>query len=391
MPPAERVSFNSDWEGPWVTADHAYEVIARGVPEGRKIFSNSSEYVISQIRGARLYRNVSEFDDYQFHVKRRPGYETGDTLALVAPFLPAFGLDSRFVEKVANDNANFIPGALSALETMRNIGWKPNIISTSYEQYVYLTACKMAGVPMADIYCTKFPIDEYSSEITEDDKRMVRKKAAEIAKLPKLGITDTTRPEDVTLEAMKSIKFLDEFYWDQLPKTSFNRLVNEIKPIGGTRKYDALMKSVKADGCRLSESVTVGDSITDMVMLEKTRDAGGLAMSFNGNGYAVRNANVAVMSPHCMTPVVLTDVFARGGLEAVESIAKSWEPHNLHDLVVNGNLSMDVYKFFSETCSALDNGFPVVRWLDNDNLEPTIAESKIWRKSVRGTHVGSLG
>lgn len=382
---AKRASFNSDWEGPWVTADHALQVIAKGVPNGGNIFPKCSDYVI----GTRLFQNVSEFDDYQFHVRRRPGYETGDTLALVAPFLPAFGLDNEFVKEVARNNANFISGAKPALKLMKGLGWKPNIISTSYEQYVHLTAGEMAGVPLEDIYCTKFPIDEYASEITKKDKKMVRKKAKEIAKLPPLGITDTTRLEDITPETMKSIRFLDNFYWEQLPKTSFARLMSEIKPVGGTRKYDALVKSVEADGRRLPECMTVGDSITDIVMLEKTRAAGGLAVSFNGNGYAVRNANVAVMSLHCMTTVVLADVFDRGGLPAVESVTKSWSSHTLRNLKLHGGLDADLYSYF---LAASTEGIPpVVRWLDSDNLESTIAESKTWRQNVRGRHVSSLG
>ena len=401
MSSAERVSFNSDWEGPWVTADHAYEVIAQGVPDGSKIFSNSSGYVIShtqgvvgQMYGAKLYRNVSEFDDYLYYVSEKPDYQTGDTLKLVAPFLLAHGLDNRFVEKVARDNANFISRAIPALKIMRDLGWKPNIISTSYEQYVHLTAGEMAGVPLEDIYCTRFPIDGYAKEITEEDKRMVMEAGKKIANLPSLGITDTTRSEDITPEAMTSIRFLDDFYWEKLPKTSFARLMSEIKPVGGTRKYEALMKSVESDGCRLPECMTVGDSITDIVMLEKTRAAGGLAVSFNGNGYAVRNANVAVMSPHCMTTVVLADIFRRGGLPAVESAAKSWSQHTLHDLELHGGLDTELYLTFvvaSTGCNSMKDEFPVVRWLNSENLESTIAESKVWRENIRDRKVGSLG
>jgi len=295
------------------------------------------------------------------------------------------------VRKVAREDANFIPGARETLGLMRASGWRPKIISTSYEQYVHLTAGELAGIPVCDLYCTRFPIDDYAAEITEDDKRMVREMAVEIAKLPRLNVTDSTKPGDLTAQDLATIKFLDTFYWDTLPKTSFARLVREIKPIGGRRKYEAVLKSLEVDGRRLSESVTVGDSITDEYMLDRARYAGGLAVSFNGNGYAVRKSNVAVMSPDCVVTAILADVFARGGLPAVEGLARNWGAHDLHWLVEREGLSKKFYDAFKETFSVPGVEQPVVCWLTSDNLEPTIAESKIWRKRVRGTHVGSLG
>jgi energy-converting hydrogenase A subunit R len=58
--------------------------------------------------------------------------------------------------------------------------------------------------------------------------------------------------------------------------------------------------------------VVVGDSITDFAMLGRVRDAGGIAIVFNGNEYAVPYANIAL----CGTDIGLlwefANAYARG-------------------------------------------------------------------------------
>ena len=44
----------------------------------------------------------------------------------------------------------------------------------------------------------------------------------------------------------------------------------------------------------LEDVMYVGDSITDVEAFKLVRDNGGLTVSFNGNSYAVKNAEVAV-------------------------------------------------------------------------------------------------
>ena len=70
---------NSDWEGPWVTADHAFDSMQRGI-EG----------------GDRLFQSISSYDDYLAYTMKKNDYEPGNTLALIAPFFIAFGLNDRF-------------------------------------------------------------------------------------------------------------------------------------------------------------------------------------------------------------------------------------------------------------------------------------------------------
>jgi len=358
---------NSDWEGPWVTADHAFDIMRQGIKHGDKLFSA-----------------ISAYDDYQAYVVKKKDYEPGNTLLLIAPFLIAFGLDDSFLVDKAKDNANFIKGSLKAIELLRD-HYTVNIISTSYQQYVHYTTF-LAGIPKENTYCTRFPIDEYASEISDVDKVLVREIADSILSMGPIEIESEDEPEENTIECIRQ---MNHFFWELLIKSGFSRVMQELKPVGGVRKFEAVARALEKEGLELDRSATIGDSITDWNMLNKTREAGGLALSFNGNEYAVSNCNVAVMSENCMVTALLVDVFERGGLEAVEALVSDWSWSGIKALNRQGAIEESIYNAFRQAFSG--SVFPQAVWVTQDNMEDTIEVSKRYRKSVRGTQIGVLG
>jgi len=364
----------SDWEGPWVIADHAFEVTKRGIPNGGKLFSI-----------------ISEYDDYLAYVKKKVGYEPGDTLALIAPFLIAHDLNSNFLIKVAKDNANFIDGALKAISIITEMGYPLRIISTSYCQYVYETA-SIAGISNVHVKCTYFDIDKYINKVNKNDKKFLRKKAQEIAKYPPLGISATVTEKELSETALEAIHALDNLFWEELPKTSFREVLDTVKPLGGFRKYQALLDFLKEEKKELQECEAIGDSITDWVMLMKTKEAGGLAISFNGNEYAIRNSNIAVISETCLITPIVIDVFRKKGLSAVEELARNWTYKRLKKAAMENWLDPLLFETLMHSISQKSKKtFPLAVWITDENLGEIIRRSMQMRKTVRGATVGSLG
>ena len=362
----------SDWEGPWVTADHAFEVTKRCVPNGDMLFAG-----------------ISEYDDYLSYVKKKEGYQPGDTLALIAPFLVAYDVNEKSLTTVAKENANFIKGSLEAIRMLGELGYSLKIVSTSYCQYVWHTT-NLAGIPKTNTKCTFFPIDEYSLNIEEKDKEFVKEKVNEITSLPKLGITASTTEKELPLDAMHTIKKLDRFFWEELPKTSYKQMLEEVKPIGGYRKFMALEEALAEEHKALHQSETIGDSITDWVMLKKTKDAGGLSISFNGNDYALKNSNVAIISNNCMVTPVIIDLFNRAGIESVEEVTSNWNYNILKEASAKGHLNLSLFMRFLDSIDDISR-LPRVAWITEDNIEATINDSKKMRNTLRGVAIGSLG
>jgi energy-converting hydrogenase A subunit R len=221
------------------------------------------------------------------------------------------------------------------------------------------------------------------------DKDLVREMARTIISMPPLDI-DTNAGQDVLNgNTVRSIGQMDSFFWDILPCTGFCSVLDEIKPVGGTRKYDAVISALDKEGLDLKQSATIGDSITDWKMLNLTRDAGGLALSFNGNEYAVSNCNVAVMSGDCMVTALLVDVFEREGLGAVEALVSDWGWPSIKEIYRRGAVDDSIYNAFRHAFTGSD--FPHAVWVTKDNLDETVEVSKRYRSSVRGTQIGALG
>lgn len=363
----------SDWEGPWVIADHAFEIIKRGVPNGEKLFARLSEY-----------------DDYLAYIQKREDYEPGDTLSLIVPFLVAYGLTSDFLVDVAGDNANFLPGSKEAINVLKRFKYPLRIVSTSYCQYVHYTA-GIVGIPPQHIRCTLLAIDRYFRRVKERDKTYIKKKVESIVNQPILGISASSKKEDLSSEAVQAINDLDRFFWKELPETSFKEVMDEVRPLGGRRKLDALKEFLQKERANLRACVTVGDSITDWVMLREAKNEGGLAVSFNGNDYAVSNANLAIISYTPMIMPLIVDLFSRNGISAIEAIANSWSPMALRDSVRKGRINSSIFEEFARFVGPEKNNFPSVVWITKDNLSKTIRESKEFRKLVRGVAIGSLG
>ena len=128
----------------------------------------------------------------------------------------------------------------------------------------------------------------------------------------------------------------------------------------------------------------VGDSITDVEAFKLVRANGGLSVSFNGNSYAVKSAEVAVLSESNLVTAVIADLFCKLGKEQTVNVLSSWNYEALRESGVDAAL----LKQFSSTNP---DGLPKVQIVTAQNMESLTKESSTFRKRVRGVAVGRLG
>ena len=74
--------------------------------------------------------------------------------------------------------------------------------------------------------------------------------------------------------------------------------MNKVKVRGGKRKELAVEEISRRTKVPISEMIALGDSITDINMLQRLKDEGGIAVSFNGNRFTAERATVAVTTPN---------------------------------------------------------------------------------------------
>jgi energy-converting hydrogenase A subunit R len=279
-----------DLEGPLSPQDNAYEVMKRIGKEGAQIFEL-----------------ISRYDDL-IALEGREGYEPGDTLALIVPFLLLHGITEEEITKVS-ERAKIVEGAEYLFDTLRAEHWDTYIISTSYEQHAYRVGRKL-GIPERNIICTALDLE--SRDLDERVFSLIKNAEEEIVEL-------YSRIDEPGL----IVNRLDEFFFRQLP--SYGYSVFETRVIGGERKAEAVRAIAKEKGVALSEVIAVGDSITDYKMLSEVAAHGGIAVVFNGNEYAAPYANVGLASIDLRFLYLVCEAFAHGGKGEVMEMVTKWE------------------------------------------------------------------
>jgi len=288
-----------DLEGPLSPQDNAYEVM--------KLTGDD---------GARIFELISRYDDL-ISLQGRAGYEPGDTLALIVPFLLAHAITESDIRRVSA-RAKIVDGATTLFRQLQAGGWDIYIISTSYEQHAHHIG-RQLGVPEDHILCTSLNLDSLRFALPEAAFTLLNEAQDEL-----LGLsTDLEREETGQLT-----RRLDELFFQQLPALGFN--IFSTRVVGGERKAEAVRTIAAEKRIAVRDIIAVGDSITDYKMLNEVASRGGIAIVFNGNEYAVPYANVGLASVDIRFLSLICEAFAEQGKEAVMELVTSWERNREH-------------------------------------------------------------
>jgi energy-converting hydrogenase A subunit R len=281
-----------DLEGPLSPQDNAYELM--------KLFPN----------GDRVFEVISRYDDL-LTLEEREGYEPGDTLALIVPFLILHNISEDNITTLAA-KASFTGGATKLVSWLEYSGWKVFCITTTYEQYATYITQKL-GIFAHKVACTPFPLNKLRQALSEEELKLLKQAEEDI--LTMQPVKDDERIK----------QRLDDFFWKKLPATDLGMVIKEIKPMGGRRKVAALNRFADKYTQPLSKWVVVGDSITDFRMLQTVDEAGGVAIAFNANEYALPYSTISLASISVSDLTEVLQAWQKGQRKGVEKIVKEKE------------------------------------------------------------------
>ncbi len=281
-----------DLEGPLSPQDNAYELM--------KLFPN----------GDKIFEVISRYDDL-LTLEEREDYEPGDTLALIVPFLVLHNISENNITTLAH-KASFIGGAAELISSLELKSWKILCITTTYEQYAFYLTQKL-GIYAHNVACTTFPLDKLCTTLCKEESQLLQQTEADI--LTMHPATDDDRIK----------QSLDHFFWEKLPTTALGEAIKAVKPVGGRRKVAALNRFSEKYDQPLSRWVVVGDSITDFRILQEVDRAGGLAIAFNANEYALPYATMSLASTHISDLTEVLETWPTDKRSGVEKIIKAKE------------------------------------------------------------------
>ncbi len=356
--------FNTDCEGPISKNDNAHELTNYFIPDGDIFFSL-----------------ISKYDDFLAYIAQKEGYKAGDTLGLILPFLKAYGATNKKIEEYSAKNILLVPGALETLHYISN-RMPSFIISTSYKPYIY-ALCNLLGFPKERVYCTDFDIDKYT--LSKQEIKRLRRFCDEMKTLPMIEWSNKSKTyDDLSISVKKTIKRLDEIFWDEISDMKCSKMIKETNPVGGEEKARAILSSLEKTGNELCDVMYVGDSITDREAFTLVKENGGLTISFNGNAYAIEGAEIASISDHTIIISIIAEAFYEGGRENVLQIVNNWSYLAIEQGITNNLL-------IKKLLSIYPKNLPTVELITDLNKDRLIKESEGFRKTFRGKKVGGLG
>lgn len=336
--------FVSDCEGPISVNDNAYELSAHFIENGEKFFEI-----------------VSRYDDVLVDVLKRSGYNAGGTLKLIVPFLKAYGATNQNIIDFSTENVHLIPGAMETLKFVNSV--MPSfIVSTSYDHYI-MALCNRTGFPYDNTYSTRLDMD--FKDLKPIEQEMIKGYRKAIVENPEFEL-------------------LESIFFNELPKLEGASLMDLVKPIGGEGKKEAVQDIISRFKLKAKDLFYIGDSITDVQALKFANDNGGIAVSFNGNEYAIKEAEIGIMADNTTITSVLADIFNRYGTDNVFEFVLSYRDNPSSALKSH---------FVNESIASklLATNLPQVEIITCKNMDTLIEKSSQFRKKLRGEFIGGLG
>ena len=343
-------SFITDCEGPLTLNDNAFELSANFIEDGGELF-----------------KILSLYDDYLADIVKKEGYKAGNTLKLILPFFAVANLTNDDMVDFSKDNIYAVGDSQFLLKFLKE-AMNTYIVSTSYGQYIEAVSNYM-DVPFENTYYTNVDID--SLELND----------GEIQKINEFKDLILENPEDYAL--------FDDIFFNQIPEMGIYDKIKDIEVVGGQGKKLAIDKIIERDGINVDEILYIGDSITDVEPLEFARNNNGISISFNGNEYPLKVAEIAIVSPSAVTTAVIADVYAKCDRNKVLEFINDYNNSNdLEKLFNDYNIDEEIKnKFFSVFTSS----YPLIQVVNDENYESILSVSKEMRNNIRGQDIGGLG
>ena len=344
-------SFITDCEGPLTLNDNAFELSANFIKKGDELF-----------------KTLSLYDDYLADIVKKENYKAGNTLKLILPFFIAENLENKDLVEFSKNHIYAVNDSKFLLKYLKNT-MNTYIVSTSYGQYIEAVSDYME-VPFENTFYTNVNLDKLVLN------------SAEIEKINEFKELILDNPTDYEL--------FDDIFFSQIVEMGIYNEIKKIDVVGGEGKKLAIEEIIARDGIDVNKILYIGDSITDVEPLDFAYKNNGISISFNGNEYPLKVAEIAIVSPSAVTTAVIADLYANNDKNKVLEFINDYNnAENYEKLFTDYDVNLEVKdKFFSVFES--DN-YPIIKIITKENFDEILKVSKEMRNNIRGQDIGGLG
>ncbi|MDR0509378.1 MAG: hypothetical protein LBG63_06140, partial [Candidatus Methanoplasma sp.] len=312
-------------------------------------------------------------DDVVSYVLNRSEGRSGNTVRFIAPFLKAFGMTDYAAMEYSGRCLKLMPEAKRVMRHLMDT--LPTFITTSSYEHAVLNLCNELDVPRAVVDCTDVAFDNY--DMSRQEAKAIREMAGIITnlKMPRQEY-ELNVPVKLHQDEVNMVMTLDEIFNERFRDMPASEMMRQFRPVGANEKAYFLIELRKRTQIDFEGTAFIGGDITDIHALDTVKDRGGLAMSFNGCGFAVRKSNIAVISRDCTAAAVLVQEFYNEGIEAVLDLVERWDRETLEKKDFP-----DPY-LMSAMLASNPKKLPEVHIVNKDNVDEIAKKSAEYRKKL---------
>ena len=118
------------------------------------------------------------------------------------------------------------------------------------------------------------------------------------------------------------------------------------------------------------------------------RENSGISVSFNGNEYPLRVAEIAIVSPSAVATAVIADIYAKNDKNKVLNFIGDYNQTILKNYLTIMNIDSEIKNRFFEV---FEKDYPLIKVVDDNNFDEILKVSKEMRNNIRGQDIGGLG
>jgi energy-converting hydrogenase A subunit R len=325
--------------------------------------------------GEHFFDVLERYDKLTSYVLNREDATSGSYYKWCVPFLKAYGATDALIHKYSVEGLEMMPNSARTMKYISNL--MPTYITTAVFEHCMMEILERLDSPLCQYVCSKLCIDQ--SMMGRSESRKLRDIAEEICKLKvpdtfyELNVPMELRDEDV-----KIIKLLDTIINETIPDWGAMALMESTEAVTSHKKAYRMLDIRRLTAIDLDCTMYVGSSSTDFQPLDLVRDAGGLSIAFNGEDFAVRGCNVAILSSDTTVVSIFASVFMDKGPLAAYELAENWS----RDYLVNTDFpDVNLIKTFLREHP---DDLPEVYAVDDDNVEEISKRSEEYRKTLLG-------
>ncbi|WP_432644946.1 hypothetical protein [Methanobrevibacter sp.] len=344
-------SFITDCEGPLTLNDNAFELADNFIENGGDLF-----------------KILSLYDDYLVDVVKKENYKAGNTLKLILPFFVVENLKNKDLVEFSQNHIYSVEDSKFLLTYLQNV-MNTYIVSTSYGQYIEAISNYM-DLPFENTFYTKVNLDNLT--LTNE----------EIVKIKEF--------KQLILDNPKDYELFDDIFFSQITQMGIYENIQDIEVVGGQGKKLAIDEIIGRDNINKNKIFYIGDSITDVEPLEFAHKNNGISVSFNGNEYPLKVAEISIVSPSAVATAVIANIYAKYDKNKVMEFINDYNNLNDYEKLFNDyNIDKEVKdKFFSVFTN---EDYPVIQIINENNFDEILKISKEMRNNIRGQDIGGLG